>query len=77
MNFAGRHDGVKVFRKPRPTSCCCACCRCIAGFQRPEGAANVVKNVHGAHPITDNCLRVTIGTPAENDAFLNVLSELL
>ncbi|MDB5814624.1 MAG: histidinol-phosphate transaminase [Rhodocyclales bacterium] len=37
----------------------------------------LVKNLHGAHPILDNCLRVTIGTPAENDAFLNVLSELL
>jgi len=37
----------------------------------------LVKNLHGAHPLLDNCLRVTIGTPAENDAFLNVLSELI
>jgi histidinol-phosphate aminotransferase len=37
----------------------------------------LVKNLHGAHPMLENCIRVTIGTPAENDAFLNVLSELL
>ncbi|MEC5386702.1 histidinol-phosphate transaminase [Uliginosibacterium sp. H3] len=37
----------------------------------------LVKNLHAAHPMLENCIRVTIGTPAENDAFLNVLSELL
>lgn len=37
----------------------------------------LVKSLHGAHPMLENCIRVTIGTPAENDAFLNVLSELL
>jgi histidinol-phosphate aminotransferase len=37
----------------------------------------LVKNLHGAHPMLENCLRVTVGTPAENDAFLNVFSELL
>lgn len=36
----------------------------------------LVKNLHGAHPMLENCIRVTIGTPAENDAFLNVLTEL-
>ncbi len=30
----------------------------------------LVKNVSGMHPLLANCLRVTIGTPAENDAML-------
>lgn len=37
----------------------------------------LIKNLHGSHPLLDNCLRVTVGTPAENDAFLNVLPEYL
>lgn len=37
----------------------------------------LIKNLHGSHPLLENCLRVTVGTPAENDAFLNVLSEYL
>lgn len=34
----------------------------------------LIKNLHGGHPLLDNCLRVTVGTPAENDAFLTALS---
>lgn len=34
----------------------------------------LIKNLHGAHPLLDNCLRVTVGTPHENDAFLIALS---
>lgn len=30
----------------------------------------LVKNLHGTHPLLDNCLRVTIGTPTENGVFL-------
>jgi len=33
----------------------------------------LIKNLHGAHPLLDNCLRVTVGAPAENDAFLAAL----
>ena len=32
-----------------------------------------VKNLHGGHPLTANCLRITVGTPAENDALLAAL----
>ncbi len=33
----------------------------------------LVKSFHGAHPLLDNCLRLTIGSPAENDAMLAAL----
>ena len=33
----------------------------------------LVKNVHGSHPALSECLRVTIGTPEENDRFLEAL----
>ncbi|MFT3733618.1 MAG: histidinol-phosphate transaminase [Rhodocyclaceae bacterium] len=48
-----------------------------ATFQALKDRQILIKNLHGAHPLLANCLRVTIGTPAENDAFLNVLSEIL
>lgn len=37
----------------------------------------LIKNLHGSHPLLENCLRVTIGTPDENQAFLSVLMEIL
>jgi histidinol-phosphate aminotransferase len=49
----------------------------VSTFQRLKDRQILVKNLHGAHPLLENCLRITIGTPAENDAFLNVLSEIL
>lgn len=33
----------------------------------------LIKNLHGGHPLLDNCLRVTVGAPLENDAFLAAL----
>ena len=30
----------------------------------------LVKNMHGSHPLLADCLRVTVGTPEENSAFL-------
>jgi histidinol-phosphate aminotransferase len=37
----------------------------------------LVKNLHGAHPRLANCLRVTIGTPAENTRFMRELAAAL
>ncbi len=37
----------------------------------------LIKNLHGVHPLLDNCLRVTIGTKEENDAFLSKLKEIM
>jgi len=36
----------------------------------------LVKNLHGAHPLLANCLRITVGTPAENDALIAALRRL-
>jgi len=42
-------------------------------FTRLRDSGILVKNFHGAHPLLDGCLRITVGTPAENDALLAVL----
>jgi histidinol-phosphate aminotransferase len=33
----------------------------------------LVKNVHGSHRLLEECLRVTVGTPDENDRFIAAL----
>jgi histidinol-phosphate aminotransferase len=43
----------------------------IHGALRERGV--LVKNLHGAHPSLNDCLRITVGTPAENDAFVEAL----
>jgi histidinol-phosphate aminotransferase len=37
----------------------------------------LLKNLHGSHPLLDQCLRVTVGTPQENDRFLAALRDSL
>jgi len=37
----------------------------------------LVKSLHGSHHLLANCLRVTVGTPEENDAFLAALTRTL
>ena len=37
----------------------------------------LVKNLHGTHPLLQNCLRLTIGTPEENDQVLRVLENVI
>jgi histidinol-phosphate aminotransferase len=37
----------------------------------------LVKGLHGSHVLLENCLRVTVGTPDENDAFLSSLTHTL
>ena len=44
-----------------------------ASFAALRAAKILVKNLHGWHPLLANCLRITVGTPAENDALLKVL----
>lgn len=47
-----------------------------AWFARLGAAGILVKNLHGAHPLLAQCLRITIGTPAENDALLAALETI-
>ena len=37
----------------------------------------LIKNLHGAHPALDQCLRVTVGTPEQNERFSVALKESL
>jgi len=37
----------------------------------------LVKSLHGSHHLLADCLRVTVGTPSENDAFLAALTRTL
>lgn len=41
-----------------------------AWFSSLRAAGILVKNLHGYHPLTSQCLRITVGTPSENDALL-------
>ncbi len=54
----------------------------------PEGQANplftglrerriLIKNLHGAHPLLHDCLRLTVGLPEENAALIAALQALL
>jgi histidinol-phosphate aminotransferase len=48
-----------------------------AAFDALRAAGILVKNLHGWHPLLANCLRITVGTPAENDALLAALTRAL
>lgn len=46
-------------------------------FQRLKEVGVLIKNLHGSHPALRDCLRVTVGTPDENRAFLSALRMVL
>jgi histidinol-phosphate aminotransferase len=46
------------------------------GFETLRAARILIKNLHGWHPLLEHCLRITVGTPQENDALLAVLESL-
>ncbi len=48
-----------------------------AAFEALKVRGILVRNLHGAHPLLENCLRFTIGTPEENDRLLAALTEIL
>ena len=47
-----------------------------ATFNRMREAGILIKSLHGWHPLLDNCLRLTIGTPQENAAVLEALQSV-
>jgi len=47
-----------------------------AWFNGLAKAGILVKNLHGWHPLVANCLRLTVGTPDENDLLLTALRKL-
>jgi histidinol-phosphate aminotransferase len=48
-----------------------------AVFAGLKASGVLIKNLHGSQAALDNCLRVTVGTPAENDRFLEALRETI
>jgi len=46
-------------------------------FEGLKSRGILIKNVSAAHPLLNNCLRVTVGTPEENAAFLAALQASL
>lgn len=48
-----------------------------ATFTALKTAGILIKNLHGGHPLLDNCLRFTVGSPAENDRVLSALPAAL
>lgn len=46
-------------------------------FDGLKQAGILIKNLHGSHPLLHDCLRVTVGQPQENDAFLAALARLV
>jgi histidinol-phosphate aminotransferase len=51
--------------------------RAEAVFQRLLNRRVLIKKLTGSHPALDDCLRVTVGTAAENDEFLGSLAASL
>jgi histidinol-phosphate aminotransferase len=47
-----------------------------AMFEGLKARRILVKNLHGWHPLLANCLRITVGTPKENDMLLAACTEL-
>lgn len=48
-----------------------------ATHEKLRAGGVLVKNLHRAHASLDHCLRVTVGTPQENDRFLAVFSSAI
>ncbi len=46
-------------------------------FEKMKAAGVLVKDFSGGHPQMENCLRLTIGTPAENRAMIDALRSAL
>lgn len=46
-----------------------------AVFEELKRRKVLIKKLTGSHPALQDCLRVTVGTPEENDAFLRALNE--
>jgi histidinol-phosphate aminotransferase len=45
-------------------------------FEGLKARRILVKNLHGWHPLLEQCLRITVGTPTENDLLLAACADL-
>ncbi|HIE56551.1 MAG TPA: histidinol-phosphate aminotransferase, partial [Chromatiaceae bacterium] len=44
-------------------------------FRSLKQGGVLVKNLHGGHPLLEDCLRFTVGTAEENARLLRILSQ--
>ncbi len=51
--------------------------RATAWFQALRNRGVLIKNLDGSHPLLADCLRPTVGTPAENDALLQAFAQTI
>ena len=51
--------------------------RAVPLFEGLKARGILVKRLHGVHPLLADCLRLTVGTPEENDRLLSAMAELL
>jgi len=72
----GAIDGVRVFPS-QGNMLLVRVADAAATFQRMRSSGVLIKNVSGAHALLRNCLRITIGTPEENQAMLAAFKESL
>lgn len=49
----------------------------VAACQALHGKGILIKNLHGMHPLLENCIRITVGTPGENDLLVSTLEPIL
>lgn len=49
--------------------------RAVAVFEGLKQRGVLIKNLDGAHPLLQGCLRVTVGTPEENERFVAALQD--
>jgi len=45
-------------------------------FEALKGRGILVRNFHGSHPLLENCLRLTVGTPDENRRLIEALRSI-
>jgi histidinol-phosphate aminotransferase len=50
--------------------------RASAWFEGLKARGILIKNLHGAHPLLEDCLRITVGRPEENAAVAEALGAL-
>jgi histidinol-phosphate aminotransferase len=44
-------------------------------FQGLKARGILIKNLNSSHPMLSGCLRVTVGTPEENEKFVHALRD--
>lgn len=74
--FLGTMDGIQVY----PSNANFILFRINAAsqiFQALKQHNILIKNLDGTHPLLENCLRVTVGTPDENSQFCATLRAIL